>query len=119
MACCGFVLCTSLFFHSSASRADDLQPLRNVGDGYKAVKIITRYEINAATKTMDLTATAPNDPSLSQDVRRQLAGQTARDICANRTIGPGWTIRIFIPGDSAPAASCKTGAPHGAVRRQG
>lgn len=99
--------------------ADELQPLRNVGDGYKAVRVITHYDLNAADKTMDLYASAPNDPSITQEMRRQLAAQTVHEICGNRVIRAGWTIRIFLPGETAPAASCRAGAPHGVLHRQG
>ncbi len=107
LATCGFV---------SIAFADDLQSFRNVGDGYKAVKIITRYEIHADKKTMDLFAKEPNDPSLSREVRVRLAGQTARDICANRTLKAGWTVRMFLPDESSPAVSCRTGAARGHAR---
>lgn len=106
-ATCGF---------ASVAWADDLQPLRNVGDGYKSVKVITRYEIHAAGRTMDLVAATPSDPSLSKDVERELAGQTAREICANGTIKAIWTVRIFLPGETSPAASCRTGAQHGRAK---
>lgn len=106
-ATCGF---------ASVARADDIQPLRNVGDGYKSVKVITHYEINAASRTMDLIAATPSNLSLSKDVERELAGQTAREICANGTIKAIWTVRIFLAGESSPAASCRTGAHHGGAR---
>ncbi|MGO9134231.1 MAG: hypothetical protein ACLP8A_09325 [Methylovirgula sp.] len=93
-----------------AAHADDLQPFRNVGDGYKSVKVITKYDVNGATHTMDLTAAEPNDASISRSMRVEIATQTVREICANHVLRGGWTIRIFLPGESAPAASCKTGS---------
>lgn len=104
---------------ASAANADELQAFRNVGDGYRAVKVITSYELHPETKTMDLTAKEPNDPSFSRDLMASLATRTVHEICANRTLRPGWTIRIFLPGESSPASLCRTGAPGGHMQRQG
>lgn len=101
---------------ASGAKADDfdLQPLRNVGDGYKSVNIITKYDLHPETHTMDLTAAEPNDSSISHDTRVDIATQVVHEICANRVIPRGWTIRISLPGDAAPAASCTAGgAPAG------
>jgi hypothetical protein len=103
---------------SSAARADELQAFRNVGDGYKAVKVITSYELHPDTKTMDLIAKSPNDPSFSRDLLASLAGRTVHEICANHTLKPGWTIRIFLAGESAPASLCRTGAASGHVQKR-
>lgn len=107
-ALCGF---------ASAARADELQAFRNVGDGYKAVKVITGYELHPETKTMDLTAKSPNDPSFSRELLASLAARTVHEVCANHTLKPGWTIRIFLPGESTPASLCRTGAPAGHVQK--
>jgi hypothetical protein len=102
-----------------AAAADELQPFRNVGDGYRAVKVITSYDLHPETKTMDIVAKEPNDPSFSHDVMASLAARTVHEICANRTLRAGWTIRIFLPGESAPVSQCRTGAPAGHLQRQG
>ncbi len=57
-----------------AAAADELQPFRNVGDGYRAVKVITSYDLHPETKTMDIVAKEPNDPSFSRDVLRESGG---------------------------------------------
>ena len=103
---------------TSAARADELQAFRNVGDGYRAVKVITSYELHPETKTMDLVAKSPNDPSFSRDLLASLATRTVHEVCANHTLKPGWTIRIFLPGESAPASLCRTGAPSGHVQKR-
>ncbi len=102
-----------------AAAADELQPFRNVGDGYRAVKVITSYDLHPETKTMDIVAKEPNDPSFTRDVLATLAARTVHEICANRTLRAGWTIRIFLPGESAPVSQCRTGAPSGHLQRQG
>jgi hypothetical protein len=104
------VLVLAICASSTAARADELQALRNVGDGYKAVRVITHYEIHAGKRSFDLTAAEPSVPTTSKAVEKQLAGETAREICANRAIGAGWTVRMFLPGETTPAASCRTGA---------
>jgi hypothetical protein len=95
----------------SGACADDIVALRNIGDAYKSVKVITHYEIHADTKSLDLVAAIPKQTSLSKNVQRELVGQTARQICANRIIKTVWTVRIFLLGESTPAASCTTGTP--------
>ncbi len=100
-----------------AAAADELQPFRNIGDGYRAVKVITSYDLHPETKTMDVVAKEPNDPSFSHDVMASLAARTVHEICANRTLRPGWTIRIFLPGESAPVSQCRVGAPSGHLQR--
>lgn len=96
---------------AEGARAQDaLQPLRNVGDGYKSVRVISKYDLNPETRTMDLVAADPNDNSISRETRVDIATQTVHEICANRVIPGGWTIRIFLPGDPNPVASCKAGS---------
>lgn len=96
---------------ASGARAqeDDLQPLRNVGDGYKSVHIVEKYDIHPETHQFDLTAMEPNDSSIGHDTRVDIATQVVHEICANRVIPRGWTVRIFLPGDAEPAASCSAG----------
>lgn len=107
LAVAGLAFCGGV---ATSASADELQPFRNVGDGYKAVQIITGYQLNAANRTMDLIAKEPNDPSLSRSVRIELAGRVAHDICANRTLRGGWTVRMFLAGETDPAVTCRTGA---------
>lgn len=103
-------LVLAIWGSSAIARADELQALRNVGDGYKAVRVITRYEIHADKRSFDLTAAEPSTPTTSKAVEKQLAGETAHEICANRVLRAGWTVHMFLPGDATPAASCRTGA---------
>jgi hypothetical protein len=100
------------------AQAEDLQPFRNVGDGYRAVKVITSYDLHADTKTMDIVAKEPNDPSFSRDLLASLATRTVHEICANHALRPGWTIRIFLPNESSPVSQCRTGAPNGHVQQR-
>ncbi len=97
------------FVSGAKAQADDLQPLRNVGDGYKSVHIISKYDIHPETHSFDLTAMEPDDNSISRNTRVDIATQVVHEICANRVIPRGWTIRMFLPGEAEPAASCSAG----------
>lgn len=111
------VTCAGLAFSicclASAAHADDLQMIRNIGDGYKSVKVISRYEIHADSKSFDLFAAVPSTSRASREVERQLAGQTIHQICSGGRMKVGWTVRIFLPDESSPIASCRPGESHG------
>ena len=95
-----------------AARADDLRTLGNIGDAHKAVRLITKYTINTDTRSLDLVAAIPTVSSLSREQERQIAADTARQICAEGAVSGSWTVRIFMPGDSTPAGSCHMGGHH-------
>lgn len=97
----------------NAARADEIATLHHVGDGYQSVRVITRYEIHANHRFFDLFAAEPRVPTTSKKVERELAGQTVRQICAGGRVAASWTVRIFLPGESAPAASCRPSPRHG------
>ncbi len=63
-------------------RADDIRTLGNIGDAHKAVRLITKYTINTSTRSLDLIAATPTVSSLSKEQERQIAADTARQICA-------------------------------------
>ena len=90
-------------------RADDIRTLGNIGDAHKAVRLITKYTINTSTRSLDLIAATPTVSSLSKEQERQIAADTARQICAESAVSGSWTVRIFMPGDSTPAGSCRMG----------
>jgi hypothetical protein len=104
MAAAGFV-------SGAKAQADDpdLQPLRNVGDGYKSVHVISKYDIHPETHSFDLTAMEPNDNSIGRQTRVDIATQVAQEICENHVIPRGWTIHMFLPGETEPAATCNAG----------
>jgi hypothetical protein len=97
---------------ANLARADDIRTLGNIGDANKAVRLITKYTINTDTRSLDLIAATPSVSSLSKEQERQIAADTARQICAEAAVSGSWTVRIFMPGDSAPAGSCRTGGHH-------
>lgn len=109
----GAALAIVVFICGSAAcaRADDLRILGNIGDAHKASGLITSYKIDPQKRTLDLVAAVPSIPVTSREVERQLAGNTAREICAEGTADrvSGWTARIFMPGESIPAAACRMG----------
>jgi hypothetical protein len=94
------------------ARADDTRVLGNIGDANKSVGLITHYDIHAETKTLDLVAATPRNSTISPNVEKQLAGQLVHQICAEGEVSANWTARIFMPGESSPAASCRFGAHH-------
>lgn len=102
-----------------AQDVDALQPLRNVGDGYKSVHVISKYDIHPETHQFDLTAMEPNDNSISRQTRVDIATQVVQEICANRVIPRGWTVRIFLPGDAEPASSCSAGGAPAPAHKPG
>jgi hypothetical protein len=99
---------------ATLARADDMRILGNLGDAHKAVGLITHYNINADARSLDLFAAIPSVSSVSRDVERRLAGDTAREICGEGTAEgvSGWTVRIFMPGETTPAGACRMGGHH-------
>ena len=98
---------------ATTASADEIQMLRNIGDGYQSVQVITHYEINTDKRLFDLTAAVPHDSRISRATNAEIAGETVHAICSSGKIGGAWTVRIFLPGETAPAASCKPGGhPH-------
>lgn len=92
-----------------AASAGEIQMLHNIGDGYQSVAVITHYEIKPEKRLFDLTAAEPHDSSISRATKAEIAAKTVHDICSGGKIRGGWTVRIFLPGESSPAASCGTG----------
>ncbi|HLH11186.1 MAG TPA: hypothetical protein VKV77_04810 [Methylovirgula sp.] len=100
-------MCTS----ATAARADDLRVLGNIGDAHKASGLISGYHIDEDSRTLNVTAAVPSVAVVSRSVERQLANQTARQMCGEGTADrvSGWTVRIFMPGESTPAGTCHIG----------
>jgi hypothetical protein len=97
---------------SMAARADDIRMLGNIGDAHKSSGLITSYQINTDKRSLDLIAATPSVSSLTREQERQIAADTAREICAQGGVGGSWTVRIFLPGESTPAGSCRMGGHH-------
>lgn len=89
--------------------AGGIETLHHIGDGYQSVRVITHYEIHADHRTFDLFAAEPAVPATSRAAERELAARTVHQICSGGRVGGGWTVRIFLPGDTSPAASCRPG----------
>jgi hypothetical protein len=98
----------------SGAHADALRILGNLGDAHKAVGLITKYDINPDAHALDVVAAVPSASPVSRDEERQLAGDTAREICGEGTAAgvSGWTVRIFMPGETTPASACRIGGHH-------
>ena len=94
---------------ATAASADEVQRLQDIGDGYKSVAVITHYDIKPEKHLFDLTAAEPHDSSISRATKVQIATGTVHDICSGGRIQGPWTVRIFLPGESSPAASCRAG----------
>ncbi|MHB8885549.1 MAG: hypothetical protein ACYC5H_10825 [Methylovirgula sp.] len=111
-----FVLGAGLAFSmlglANIAHADQLETLHHVGDGYQSVRVITKYEIHADRRTFDLFAKEPNIPTISRAVEKEIAEQTIQQICSGGRVGGGWIVRIFLPGETSPAATCRAGVSH-------
>jgi hypothetical protein len=94
---------------ATTASADEIQMLRNIGDGYQSVQVITHYEINTDKRFFDLTAAVPHDSRISRATNADIAGETVHAICSSGKIGGAWTVRIFLPGEASPVASCRPG----------
>lgn len=94
---------------ATAASADEIQRLQDIGDGYKSVAVITHYEVKPEKRLFDLTAAEPNDSSISRATKVKLAARTANAICSGGRVQGAWTVQIFLPGESSPAASCRAG----------
>jgi hypothetical protein len=87
-----------------ASAAASLQIMGDIGDANKASGLLRHYTLHAETRVMDATAAVPN--GISADVIRKVTIETAHGICADSR-GAGWTLRFFLPDQSAPIATCR------------
>jgi hypothetical protein len=96
---------------ANGAHADVLRILGNLGDAHKSVGLITKYDIDAHAHALDVIAAVPSVSPVSRDEERQLAGDTAREICGEGTAAgvSGWTVRIFMPGETTPAGACRMG----------
>lgn len=94
----------------TAARADAVKMLGNIGDANKASGLITHYSIHPETHSLDVIAATPLW-GVNEKVIRQVAVETAHDICANGRVG-GWTLRMFLPGESMPITTCRFGGRH-------
>lgn len=94
---------------ATAARADEIQRLQNIGDGYKSVAVITSYKIKPEKRQFDLTAATPHNSSISRTTKVKIAEGTVHDICSGGRVQGAWTVQIFLPGESSPVASCRAG----------
>jgi hypothetical protein len=98
----------------SVAHADPMRILGTLGDAHKSVGLITHYDINTGAHSLDVVAAVPSASPVGRDVERQLASDTAREICGEGTAAglSGWSVRIFMPGETAPAGTCRMGGHH-------
>ncbi|MFZ0559901.1 MAG: hypothetical protein WAN31_04180 [Methylovirgula sp.] len=99
---------------TNAAHADPMRILGTLGDAHKSVGLITHYDINTSAHSLDVVAAVPSVSPVSRDVQRQLADDTAREICGEGTAAgvSGWSVRIFMPGETTPAGTCRMGGGH-------
>jgi hypothetical protein len=90
---------------SQAQAAASLQMMGNIGDANKASGLIRHYTLDGDKRTIDAVAAVPNG-GVSEDVIRKVTVETAHDICADPR-GAGWTLRVFLPDQTAPIATCR------------
>jgi hypothetical protein len=96
-----FGLCAA----SQAQAAASPQMMGNIGDANKASGLIRHYTLDGSKRTIDAVAAVPSG-GIGDDVIRKVTVETAHDICADRR-GAGWTLRVFLPGQSDPIATCR------------
>jgi hypothetical protein len=89
---------------SQAQAAASLQMMGNIGDANKASGLIRHYTLDGNQRTIDAVAAAPS--GIGDDVIRKVTVETAHDICADRR-GAGWTLRMFLPDQTAPIVTCR------------
>jgi hypothetical protein len=77
----------------------------NIGDANKASGLIRHYTLHADTRVIEATAAVP-EGGVSDEVVRKVTIETAHDICADPR-GAGWTLRLFLPNESNPIATCR------------
>jgi hypothetical protein len=90
---------------SQAQAAASTQMMGNIGDANKASGLIRHYTLDGGHRTIDAVAAVPNG-GISDDVIRKVTVETAHDICADPR-GAGWTLRVFLPDQTAPIATCR------------
>jgi hypothetical protein len=88
-----------------AFAAASVETMGNIGDANKASGLIRRYTLHADTRVIEAVAAVPSE-GVSLDVVRKVTVETAHDICADPR-GAGWTLRLFLPDQSAPIATCR------------
>ncbi len=87
-----------------AYAAASLTTMGNIGDANKASRLIQNYTLDGSKRVMDATAAEPD--GISEDVIRKVTIETAHGICADSR-GAGWTLRVFLPNQSEPIATCR------------
>ena len=90
---------------TQAHAAASVQTMGNIGDANKASGLIRHYSLDTNSRTIDATAAVPSE-GVSLNVIRKVTIQTAHDICADAR-GAGWTLRLFLPDQSDPIATCR------------
>jgi hypothetical protein len=100
-AAVAFGLCAA----SQAQAAASTQMMGNIGDANKASGLIRHYTLDAERRTIDAVAAVPNG-GVSDEIIRKVTVETAHDICADPR-GAGWTLRVFLPDQTAPIATCR------------
>ncbi|MGH6817413.1 MAG: hypothetical protein ACREC1_01415 [Methylovirgula sp.] len=96
---------------TTVAHADPMRILGTLGDAHKSVGLITHYDINTSAHSLDVVAAVPSVSPVSKDVERKLADDTAREICGEGTAAglSGWSVRIFMPGETKPTGTCRMG----------
>ena len=89
---------------SQAHAAASTQMMGNIGDANKASRLIHHYTLDGDRRRS--TPWPPPNGGVSDDVIRKVTIETAHDICADPR-GAGWTLRVFLPDQTAPIATCR------------
>jgi hypothetical protein len=90
---------------TAAVAAASLTTMGNIGDANKASGLIRHYTLHGDTRVIEAVAAVP-EGGVSDEVVRKVTVETAHDICADPR-GAGWTLRLFLPDQSAPVATCR------------
>jgi hypothetical protein len=95
---------------SSVARADDIGTILKLAQSDKDAKIITSFDLNTKERRLDLVLAPPLLP-VNPEFRTTLAVQAASTFCVDAITrfswDSAWTVRVFLPGETSPAAICR------------
>jgi hypothetical protein len=100
------------------ARSDDLGLISKLGEFQKAEGLVSDYKVNEENHWLDLTIvpTTPLAAGEAVSIGRATCSLGTRQLAAN--LSHAWTVRAFVPGDSAPAFACEIPATPRRSRRR-
>jgi hypothetical protein len=111
---------TALCLTTTLAVADEVVVIQRLAQLYKDAGIISAYRTDESAALLDLIQAPP--PQGKPGFEKTLAAQAARVFCAKATtdFSPWdkvWTVRVFLPNDPTPVASCRFPVLPGQLKR--